>query len=85
MIAMFAVALGLGSFAPTVIADSNSDKLNSNKVKVQEFSGSSVLQSSSTTLICHVPKGDPGNSHEIVVSTSSLTAHQKHGDTIGSC
>jgi hypothetical protein len=83
---MTAIALGFSALAPVVIADSNSDKQNSQiKNNVQEFSSSTVLHSSSTTTLCHVPKGNAGNSHEIVVSTSSLTAHLKHGDNIGFC
>ena len=83
---MTTIALGFSALAPVVIADSNSDKQNSQiKNNVQEFSSSTVLHSSSTTTLCHIPKGNADNSHEIVVGTSSLPAHLKHGDNIGFC
>ena len=69
-----------------VSADSIKDNQNSQKKgKIQEFSNSAILSSSSTTAICHVPPGNPTNSHLIVVGTSSLTAHLNHGDTVGNC
>lgn len=84
-IALSAVAIGLVSVAPMAIADPG-DKKNPRADKdVQEFSEAAVVESSSTTLICHVPKGNPGNAHEIVVGTPSLNAHLKHGDYIGPC
>ena len=36
-------------------------------------------------MICHYPPGNPGNPHTIVVDSSSLPAHQGHGDTLGDC
>ena len=85
MIATFAITLSLSSFAPSVIADSNPNKPSSDKIKVQEFGEGTVMQSSGTTSVCHVPKGNPENSHEIVISTSSLTTHLNHGDYTGTC
>ncbi|MFD2823697.1 hypothetical protein ACFS5M_08455 [Lacinutrix iliipiscaria] len=35
--------------------------------------------------ICHIPPGNPENSHEITVSINALNAHLAHGDTIGKC
>ncbi len=32
--------------------------------------------------ICHVPPGNPGNCHEITISTNALQAHLNHGDRI---
>lgn len=85
MVMLFAISLGISAFVPTVIADSNSDKKDGNEIEIQEFSDASVLESSSTTTVCHVPKGNPSHSNEIVVSTSSLTAHLEHGDYQGTC
>lgn len=71
-----------------VLADSDSDKPKQDKEKnksILEFAGSSVLVTSSTTTVCHIPPGNPGNQHVIVVGTSSLTAHLKHGDNQGQC
>ncbi len=71
-----------------VLADSDSGKslqdIEKNK-SILEFGGSSVLVTSSTTTVCHIPPGNPGNQHVIVVGTSSLTAHLKHGDNQGQC
>jgi len=35
--------------------------------------------------ICHIPPGNPENSHEITVSVNALRAHLAHGDSIGKC
>lgn len=36
--------------------------------------------------ICHIPPGNPGNAHEIVVGISAVADHiANHGDYIGSC
>ena len=32
--------------------------------------------------ICHVPPGNPGNCHEITISTNALDAHYGHGDRL---
>ncbi|NTX50552.1 hypothetical protein [Myxococcus sp. CA039A] len=35
--------------------------------------------------ICHIPPGNPDNAHTISVGAPALTAHLKHGDTLGAC
>jgi hypothetical protein len=35
--------------------------------------------------ICHVPPGNPDNSHELKIGASAWPAHQAHGDTLGDC
>lgn len=35
--------------------------------------------------ICHIPAGNPENAHTITVSKKALSAHLKHGDTVGEC
>jgi hypothetical protein len=35
--------------------------------------------------ICHIPPGDPGNAHTIVIDESAWPAHEAHGDYIGEC
>lgn len=36
-------------------------------------------------LVCHIPRGNPDNAHEICISPSALPAHLAHGDNEGSC
>jgi hypothetical protein len=36
-------------------------------------------------VVCHIPPGNPGNAHEIVVSTNAVQAHLNHGDSLGKC
>jgi len=39
----------------------------------------------SKTTICHVPPGNPSNSHTIRVANSAVAAHLAHGDYLGEC
>ena len=36
-------------------------------------------------MICHIPPGNPGNSHTIEVGAPAEAAHLAHGDTVGEC
>ncbi|MCA1826896.1 MAG: hypothetical protein LC689_08145 [Myxococcales bacterium] len=36
-------------------------------------------------IICHVPPGNPSNSHTISVGESAVSAHLGHGDEVGAC
>lgn len=42
-------------------------------------------KSSKKTFICHIPPGNTGNPHTLEVSTSAVSAHLAHGDTLGAC
>ncbi len=56
-----------------------------NKNDIQEFSDSTVVTTSSTT-ICHVPPGNPGNAHTISIGIPAVRAHfANHNDTPGPC
>jgi len=35
--------------------------------------------------VCHIPPGNPGNSHTITVSENAVQAHLGHGDLLGAC
>lgn len=35
--------------------------------------------------ICHVPPGNPANTHSITINENALPAHLAHGDSIGEC
>jgi hypothetical protein len=37
------------------------------------------------TVVCHVPPGNPGNAHTIIVGDSAVPAHLAHGDYLGEC
>lgn len=41
-----------------------------------------TVNAPSKVTICHVPPGNPGNCHEITISTNALQAHLNHGDRI---
>jgi hypothetical protein len=36
-------------------------------------------------VICHIPPGNPGNSHTIEVGEPAVPAHLAHADTLGAC
>lgn len=56
-----------------------------NKKDIQEFSDSTIVTTSSTT-ICHVPPGNPGNAHTISIGIPAVRAHfANHNDTSGPC
>ncbi len=50
------------------------------KINIQEFSDSTLVTSSSTTTICHIPPGNPGNNHTISIGIPAVRAHLAHGD-----
>ena len=35
--------------------------------------------------VCHIPPGNPGNSHTLSIDAAALAAHLAHGDTEGAC
>ena len=55
------------------------------KKEVQGFGDNTIVTSSSTTTICHIPPGNPGNNHTITIGESALSAHLDHGDVLGTC
>jgi hypothetical protein len=55
------------------------ERIAERKVKPREFVRPDKVA------ICHFPPGNPDNEHTIVVDSSSVSAHQAHGDTLGSC
>ena len=54
---------------------------------IQEFTSATVIHMSSTTTICHVPPGNPGNAHYITIGEPAVSAHERHGDfdVLGLC
>jgi hypothetical protein len=49
-------------------------------------SGASALQAPpGKTVVCHVPPGNPGNAHTIIVGNAAVPAHLAHGDYLGEC
>ncbi len=57
------------------------------KADILEFVNGVVLNTSSTTTICHAPPGNPGNAHTITIGKPAVRAHFANhaGDTPGPC
>ena len=53
--------------------------------EIKEFKENVIVTSSSTTTICHIPPGNPGNNHTITIGESALNAHIGHGDVSMPC
>ena len=65
--------------------DNAKDQMDDSENNVQEFSDSTVVTTSSTT-ICHVPPGNPENAHTISIGIPAVRAHfANHNDTPGPC
>lgn len=48
--------------------------------------GASALQAPpGKTVVCHIPPGNPGNEHTIIVGDAAVPAHLAHGDHLGEC
>jgi hypothetical protein len=50
-----------------------------------DYACTPVSEMTGKVAVCHMPPGNPDNAHTIRVGASALTAHLKHGDTIGEC
>ncbi|WP_147446479.1 hypothetical protein [Corallococcus sp. CA047B] len=35
--------------------------------------------------LCHIPPGNPANAHTVTVGLPAMSAHLRHGDTLGAC
>ncbi len=53
--------------------------------EIKEFGDGTIVYSSSTTTICHIPPGNPGNNHTITIGNSAVSAHIGHGDEPIAC
>jgi hypothetical protein len=56
----------------------------SNDPANQKDTSKDKVQESKVT-ICHIPPGNKGNAHTLVVAQSALQAHLNHGDALGFC
>jgi len=62
------------------------DDPSCDSVDIKEFRDGTVVTSSSTTTICHIPPGNPGNAHTITIGNPAARAHfANHNDTGGPC
>ncbi|MGD8707479.1 MAG: hypothetical protein PVI88_02205, partial [Nitrosopumilaceae archaeon] len=61
------------------------EEIKIQKKEVQGFGDNTIVTSSSTTTICHIPPGNPGNNHTITIGESALSAHLGHGDVLNAC
>ena len=69
-IALVAVIMGMSAFAPAWAPPGDPNGDELPDVKVT---------------LCHVPPGNPGNAHTIIVNEEDVAEHIAHGDTRGSC
>ncbi len=63
----------------------DNDDYEDNEDYIQEFNDATVVHMSSTTTICHVPPGNPGNAHLITIGKPAVRAHEAHGDFPEAC
>ncbi|MFB5621774.1 MAG: hypothetical protein ACE5Q7_02430, partial [Candidatus Nitrosomaritimum yanchengensis] len=66
-------------------AKAEREEIKTQKKEVEEFGDDVLVTSSSTTTICHIPPGNPGNKHTITIGESALSAHLGHGDLLNAC
>ncbi|PHS09795.1 MAG: hypothetical protein COA88_04280 [Kordia sp.] len=66
-------------------ADSNPLMIKTNTVSTTNDDSIWYSDNGNKVTICHIPPGNPENSHSITISVNALDAHLAHGDTIGDC
>jgi hypothetical protein len=44
-----------------------------------------VSQAGGSSVICHIPPGNPENAHTLTVGAAAVSAHLGHGDSLGAC
>lgn len=44
-----------------------------------------VASSDGSTVICHIPPGNPENAHTLTAGAAAVSAHLGHGDSLGAC
>jgi len=67
-------------------AADKAEKAAERAADIQEFtSATAVHYSGTTTTICHIPPGNPGNAHTISIGTPAVRAHLAHGDVENAC
>lgn len=61
--------------------------INTNTIPVEFFwnINQDTVCKSNKVEICHVPKGNPENEHEICVAKNAVNAHLSNGDYLGKC
>ena len=82
---------GIFEFMLAVVDNSNGTDIDKVKVTVNEKDDGPVddppndKDEKNKVTICHIPQGNPDNSHTITVGESAVLAHVAHGDTLDSC
>jgi hypothetical protein len=70
----------------TVTASKNNESGgNGNGDANQGGDNSADDQYGGKVVLCHVPPGNPGNAHTIMVGQAAVAAHLAHGDYLGPC
>jgi len=67
----------------TLVCVSRSTAVSTLSSSARESGGSKYTSKKAT--ICHIPPGNPANQHTLSVSTSAVSAHLDHGDSLGTC
>ncbi len=67
-------------------AEERKEKFEQKYNKFRDFKKDvSVILSSKTITLCHIPPGNPDNAHTIIVGTPAARAHLAHYDVLGEC
>jgi hypothetical protein len=62
----------------------SSDPQDGSAVAARE-GGSTDSGGVAKVMVCHIPPGNPGNRHVIIVGLPAVQAHLAHGDMLGIC
>ena len=54
-------------------------------IGIASFYISGAIAGEAKVDVCHIPPGNPDNSHTITISENALSAHLDHGDLVGAC
>ena len=71
--------------ATKIQRESDREATKIQREEIKEFEDSTIITTSSTTTICHIPPGNPGNNHTIRIGESAFDAHIGHGDAPMEC
>ncbi|CAM3132531.1 hypothetical protein G4177_11925 [Corallococcus sp. ZKHCc1 1396] len=74
-----------GTEQPDPTLNTGGDNLGADTSDVFEPDGGTGPVHTGKVTVCHIPPGNPANAHTITVGAPALSAHLRHGDTLGDC